>query len=159
MKKTHIISSIAAIVLTTALSAKAETPRSASDTLQPIADFNFQDDYICNAKPGNLVTTGNIDFLTSKKQRFGFTYPVTMLNIWVKQMGADWQVFDLANAVNLDAYEGVRVQLEQQTQDCKQGEVAVSVNREFKETLITAQVCYSGSMQKADAQVLFEALK
>ena len=44
--------------------------------IAPVTDLHFQNDYICNAKVGDLITSGTLNFDSSQAHRFGFTYPV-----------------------------------------------------------------------------------
>jgi len=125
----------------------------------PVTELNFQDDYICNAKPGEFVTSGTLDFATSKDNRFGFTYPVKVNKIWVTETGkTDWKANDLTTEFNLAAYKGVRFDMNWQTKNCQAGSVATTVNNEGKETLVTATVCAPKTLQTAQVQVIFEAL-
>ena len=152
--------SLAISLLALSFQAFAQPPASSMKASDVESQFNYQSDYICNAKLGNLVTTGNLDVATLNTQRFGFPYPVQIKNLWLKASGeTDWHRFDFDSTLNFTKYKGIRFALNGQNSNCQNGQVTTQVSdNPKKEAVITAEICTSTSLKLAQVQILFEAI-
>jgi len=126
----------------------------------PVSQLNYQDDYICNATTGNVITSGILDVADLQSQRFGFTYPVQITTVWLKGDGqTGWHQLKFNSTLNFDAYKGIRVAIKPQNTNCKTGEITTSVKDNVKkEAVITANVCTPQALETAQVQILFEAV-
>lgn len=152
--------SLAMSLLALSFQAFAQPPASTIKAPDVESQFNYQSDYICNAKLGNLVTTGTLDVATLNTQRFGFTYPVQIKNLWLKASGeTDWHRFDFESKLNFSKYKGIRFALNAQNSNCQNGQVMTQVSdNPKKEAVITANVCTPKALETAQVQILFEAV-
>lgn len=124
----------------------------------PSAQLNFQNDYICNAKRGELITSGEFDVSSLASQRFGFPYAASVAEIWIKSdTHIEWQKWNLPTQIELKKYEGVRFQLSSQASDCELDSITMTSENKPKERLIKAQVCSSEPIKNAKVQITFAA--
>ena len=152
--------SVVLVSLSLQVFAESSTPQTNVALTSPNADLNYQNDYICNAKVGNVITSGTLDFASTNQHRFGFTYPVKVNTVWVKEDGqASWHRYELESKPNFAAYKGIRLELHQKTSGCQTGEIATRIaDNVKKEAMISADLCASEPLNTAQVQILFEAI-
>ena len=159
MNLTLLQFSIAMALITISLHPHAEEISTENASI-PVAEFNYQNDYICTAKPGNLITSGKLDFSSVNTQRFGFTYPVKVKSIWLKdEVQSNWIQFELNSKLRFAKYKGIRFDINQTTSHCSQGDVSTMVkDNHKKEALVSVNLCTSAALNADQIQILFEAV-
>ena len=122
------------------------------------AQLNFQNDYICNAKRGEMITSGEFNVSSLGTQRFGFPYPARVADIWIKgDVQVEWKKWNLPTEIELKKYEGVRFELSNQSSVCELGSITMTSEDKPKERFIKAQVCSSEPIKNAKIQITFVA--